>query len=318
MKRVRDEELVDLTTGEILRGDELFSDKQRTLLILAQSDFKTVSAFEQSSKRARALVVDNAVWRYLFERDYPYTYATAIKPGSWRMRESVRVKIDAYTIEEREGRGETYWKRYYEFLVKNKRQIDAHERVRHVGTAYNPRGWTVQTQPGYISLYQYKERHDDERFVNPSGLLYVRMAGWILRREPGTNKFYFYPANYANVATLVKPAAGENHPKMVVRFDMNNFTHSAIPWFPEVGLYEFIDYRRGTGVAYIQSIDGFRWFVFSGARAPQIFILKPDVRDILVSTDIACSACDTTRDLSTCVCCSKVYCSMECQSVDHK
>lgn len=281
MKRVRDNALVDLTTGETLRGDELFSDKQRALLILAQSDFKTVASFEQSSRRARALVVDNAVWKRLFERDYAHAYASAIDPNSWRN------KIDNHTIEEREGRGETYWKRYYQFMVKTGIEIDVHykrewkksiDKVERV-----PNFWTITVDDRYVvRLLPYVNTVGDT-FLNPSGRRHEPTDGWKLCRKPGTNIFYFFPSSYVDWVTFSPPARGENHPNNVVYIDMNTTSHTIVPYDPEMENYDFIHYRFGNGLVYLQSIDGFEWYVFDSYDNYKLLVIIPfSLRKFLV------------------------------------
>lgn len=287
---------MDPTSGETLRGDELFADKQRLLLILEQMDYRTVSAFEQASKRAREFVQGRQIWRMLFKRDYLEIFHNA---GGNNMSDDIKEKIDGYTVFDRKRREETYWKRYYEFLKKSDESLREFKTFRRIRDY--PMGW---------------RRSDGIRFVTPSERPEFddfRESEWRIRHVSSNDTIYYYPL-YVDQTDGTYIPESQKHPPLVIAISMENLhPYHIITWDPIIMNGTIIETRPTRSAPYIRSNDGFYWIKIEGAWIQQ---MKPSYP--LVSQQLACSICDSVaKQLHSCECCGEVYCGRECQKVNH-
>lgn len=298
-KRHREESLVDPSSGETLRGDELFADKQRLLLILEQMDHRTVSAFEQASKRAREFVQGRHVWRTLFQRDYLEIFHNA---GGNNMSDEIKKKIDGYTVFDRKRREETYWKRYYEFLKKSEESLQ--EFGLFTRGRLHPLNW---------------RRTEGVRFMTPRGNPqfheYVNHE-WRFRHDSINDILYYYPF-FVDHSTGTDIPESQQHPEYAIAFSMameNVPSYNIIPWDPSIETFKIINVGSPMGPVYVRSKDGFYWVRIHGMWLEQ---LKPSYP--LVSQPLECSICSetTTKLLHSCECCGEIYCGRECQKVNH-
>lgn len=304
-KRPREESLVDPTSGALLRGDELFADKQRLLLILEKADYQTVSAFERASKRAREFVRHHQIWRTLFQRDYSDVYQRAFLIKPLRMSDGYKQLIDSFTVAHRKGREETYWKRYYEFLVKTREQMEffvIRRNNRKISSSAPP-DWDPHLG-SKIDLTQFHYPHEIDGNV-------PRRFTWIMRRDPNENTVYYYRifvrTNGENVPEM------ELHPKYVAKFNMYALSENGkMEWFDELASYESV-IDHGHIVDAVSSHQGFMWCVIFHPTN-HMYQVEPNNPDMLVS----CSICGSANvQLHSCECCGEIYCGRECQKANH-
>lgn len=308
-KRALEEYLSD----PAVNGAELFADKQRLLLILKDVDFQTLSRFEKASVQARQFVQAHPeLWRVLFQRDYPDVYYNVVEHGTNRMKDDIRNKIDMYTIAARKGNESTYWKRYYEFLVKTTREIHGYDTWWDskvlARTMPIPRGW----------IYHENKNVDltarNTIFKNPYGD--ILSLSWILKHDPRTSVFYFYPTEEDAISVENYERPDQTQPTSVIKIDMNTVTVSIVPW--DDAIYDYNEIKTSPDT-YMCGPDGFTWFryikrnVGNGQLRGFIESISPPKRKFLVS----CSICGSTENLSKCVCCQEVYCGTECQRTTH-
>lgn len=248
--------------------------------------------------------VERQIWRSIFERDYPSVYQNAIGPGN-AMKQSIKQKIDALTVVYRQGRAETYWKRYYEFLKKSEESIEDLN-AKHYPT-FTPDEY-VNWRDKYNAAKQTLKRTDGIRYISwredNEVFRYSQFDEWIFRHDPNNDTMYYYPIGM----DIMEP---QHNTVAVIVISMTNLQSAQIvPWNPlmeqavELDLFD---------VPFVRSKDGFYWI-----RIHYTMMDKFEPSNILVSQPLVCSTCsEAAEQLHSCECCGEIYCGRECQKVNH-
>lgn len=106
--------------GQIRNVDVLFGRYSDVTLqhLLANATYRDIgTVYERASPMAAAWVIAQQVWKRLFARDYPLQYALAIDAGG-NMNGDTRYHLSMLTPAAKRYREHTYWKRYYEYVIK--------------------------------------------------------------------------------------------------------------------------------------------------------------------------------------------------------
>lgn len=106
--------------GQIRNVDVLFGRYSDVTLqhLLANATYRDIgTVYERASPMAAAWIINKQVWKLLFARDYPLQYALATD-AEGDMNEETRYRLSMLTPQAKRYREHTYWKRYYEFIIK--------------------------------------------------------------------------------------------------------------------------------------------------------------------------------------------------------
>lgn len=99
--------------------------------------FNQLGTVMEKNKAAAAWIVKRDIWRHLFARDYHTQYTVAIAEDGRHMKAEQMARLDS--ISQQPGRTHTYWKRYYEHMVKLRPlNVDDAPSVLHNARTWSP------------------------------------------------------------------------------------------------------------------------------------------------------------------------------------
>jgi hypothetical protein len=108
--------------GQLIPAERLFTEYSNELLNIVTPSirFTQMSAIANMDPAAKQWIERVQLWRQLLERDFPDAYALAIQDSPHRAEMSALLKrhLDVVSRPERRNNELSYWKRYYELLVR--------------------------------------------------------------------------------------------------------------------------------------------------------------------------------------------------------